>query len=394
MYVSVHAQDVNTYIEKAIDNNPEIQKLELRYAISKEKVNEVAVLPNTEFGAGYFVSEPETRTGPQTFKLSAKQMFPWFGTITSKEDYQSSLADVAHQDVVIAKRKLIFKVAQSYYKLYSIKQKENVLTKQIELLNTYETLVLKSLEVNKATAVDALKIQMRKNELEGKQEQLKQNYTAELATFTELLNTEDMLVVSFPEESSIDKEQTPINIDSLQLHPELIKYDKMYESVVQSEIVNNKSKSAMIGVGVDYINVAERTDMNVLDNGKDIFMPMVSVSIPIFNASFKSKSKQHQLAQQEIELAKVERYNFLAARLKKSISDRKASLIKYKTQLKNIEQAKNAETILMSNYENGTLKYQDLLDVQELMLGFELNKVDATLDYHLQTTTINYLSTY
>ena len=66
----------------------------------------VNTIPNTEFGVGYFVSEPETRTGAQRFKVSAKQMIPWFGSITARENYVSSLADAKYEDIVIAKRKL------------------------------------------------------------------------------------------------------------------------------------------------------------------------------------------------------------------------------------------------------------------------------------------------
>ena len=64
-------------------------------------------------------------------------------------------------------------------------------------------------------------------------------------------------------------------------HPELLKYDKLYESIEQSELLNLKESSPMIGFGLDYINVSERPDMNLSDNGKDIVMPMVSLSIPM-----------------------------------------------------------------------------------------------------------------
>ena len=45
----------------------------------------------------------------------------------------------------------------------------------------------------------------------------------------------------------------------------------------------------MIGLGLDYINVEERPNMDFSDNGKDIVMPMVSVSIPIFNKKLCSR---------------------------------------------------------------------------------------------------------
>ncbi len=41
------AQQLQSYIEEAEANNPEIQAFELRYNIAEEKVNEVNWLPNT-----------------------------------------------------------------------------------------------------------------------------------------------------------------------------------------------------------------------------------------------------------------------------------------------------------------------------------------------------------
>ena len=132
------------------------QKFELQYSIVSEKVNEVNTIPNTEFGVGYFVSEPETRTGAQRFKVSAKQMIPWFGSITARENYVSSLADAKYEDIVIAKRKLIAAVSQSYYNLYANKAKQKVLVQNVKLLETYETMALTSVEIGKASAVDVL----------------------------------------------------------------------------------------------------------------------------------------------------------------------------------------------------------------------------------------------
>ena len=155
-----NAQSLESYLQEVELNSPKIQALELRYNIAKEKVNEVNTLPNTTIGAGYFVSEPETRTGAQRAKFSVSQMLPWFGTITSRENYASSMAETEYAEIVIAKRKLALSVAQSYYKLYGIQAKQKVLQQNIELLKTYETLALTSVEVGNASAVDVLKLQM------------------------------------------------------------------------------------------------------------------------------------------------------------------------------------------------------------------------------------------
>ena len=388
----VNAQELKTLVDIALENNPAIQKFELQHAIASEKVNEVNVLPNTEFGVGYFVSEPETRTGAQRFKVSAKQMLPWFGSITARENYVSLLADAKYEDIVIAKRKLIASVSQSYYKLYTIRAKQEVLVENIELLRTYETLALTSVEVGKASAVDVLRLQMRQNELEQLNQVLSRQYLAEQTNFNKLLNRDKDIIVNVINELNLPSENFEILAEKLILHPELSKYDKLYQSVEQSELLNQKESSPMIGFGLDYINVQERPDMNFSDNGKDIIMPMVSVSIPIFNKKYKSQTKQNELKQQEIVVQKQERLNTLETRLDRAINDRISARISYTTQTKNLKQAKDAEEILIKSYETGTIDFNDVLDIQELQLKFQLNQIESIKMYYLQTTIINYLT--
>lgn len=390
--LSVQSQDLETLIDVALSNNPEIQKFELQYNIASEKVNEVNTIPNTEFGVGYFISEPETRTGAQRFKVSAKQMLPWFGTITSRENYVNSLADAKYEDIVISKRKLIASVSQSYYILYANKAKQEVLNENIKLLETYETLALTSVEVGKASAVDVLRLQMRENELQQLKDILSQQFLAEQTNLNNLLNRENDVAVAVVDSLIMPSEDFEITNKNLALHPELLKYDKLYLSIEQSELLNQKESNPMIGFGLDYINVSERPDMNFSDNGKDIVMPMVSVSIPIFNKKYKSQTKQNELQQQEITAQKQDRLNKLETVLDKAVNDRISARISYKTQTKNLKQANDAEEILIKSYETGTIDFNDVLDIQELQLKFQLNQIESIKTYYVQSTIINYLT--
>ena len=392
--LNMSSQTLEDYLKIAEKNSPTIQKFELQYKIASEKKNAINTLPNTEVGVGFFISEPETRTGAQRFKISAKQMIPWFGSITARENYASSLADTKYEDIVIAKRKLLLSVSQSYYRLYTIKEKQTVLIKNCKLLKTYEKLARISLEVGKTSAVDVLKLQMRQNELEQLWQVLDQHFLAEQTVFNKLLNREKEVAVKVIKGLVIPLEDSIINSGNLKLHPELTKYDKIYKSVDQSELLNQKERNPMLGFGFDYIAVSERPNMNFSDNGKDIIMPMVSLSIPIFNKKYSSKSKQNKLKQQEIWFQKQERKNALETVLDTAIKNRVAAKIQFNTQVKNIQQAKNAEKILMKSYETGTVNFKDVLDIQELQLKFQMNQIESVKDYYLQTAIINYLSNF
>ena len=391
MVTALKAQTLDSYIQEAENNNPEVQAFELRYNISKEKVEEANAFPKTEVNAGVFVSEPETRTGAQKARFSVKQMLPWFGSITLRENYASSLAEVDYLDIVITKRKLRLSVSQSYYELYAIEEKQVVLEENIQLLNTYEKLALTSVEVGGASAVDVLRLQIRQNELKEARMVLEQQYKAVQTQFNNFLNRNENTSIAVVDALSVE-EPIEIQLLQLELHPELEKYDRLYESVTHSEVLNQKEANPNLGFGLDYIPVAKRPGMDFSDNGKDILMPMVSLSIPIFNNNYKSRTVQNELRQEEINAQKANRRNLLETILSDALNNKEASYIRHKTQLKNLERAKDAEEILVKNYETGTIDFNDVLDIQELQLRFQMNLIEAVKNYYVQTTIINYLT--
>lgn len=386
------AQELQLLIDEALTNNPKIKKFELQYSIASEKVNEVNTLPNTEFGVGFFASEPETRTGAQRFKVSVKQVLPWFGNITAREKYVSSLAASKYEDITIVKRKLVASVLQSYYNLVTNTAKQVVLNNKIQLLKTYETLALTSVEVGKSSVVAVLRLQMRTNEIQQLSSTLEQQYLSEQTTFNKLLNRDKNITITVLDAMDIPSIDFETNSEKLIFHPELLKYDKLYQSIMQSEVLNQKESNPMIGFGFDYVNVAKRPDMNFGDNGKDILMPMLTVSIPIFNTKRKSKTKQNNLQQEELLAQKQERLNALKVLLDTAINNRTSARISYETQAKNLKQAKYAEEILVKNYETVTIDFKDLLEIQELQLKFEMNIIESVNSYYVQTTIINYLT--
>ena len=55
------------------------------------------------------------------------------------------------------------------------------------------------------------------------------------------------------------------------------------------------------------------------------------------------------------------------------------------------DRAKDAEQILIKNYETGTIDFNDVLDIQELQLKFQMNQIESVQMYYVQQSIINYL---
>jgi outer membrane protein TolC len=388
----LNAQSLQELLRQAEANNPKIQAYELRYSIAGEKANEASTLPDTEFGAGLFVSEPETRTGAQKARFSIRQMLPWFGTITARENYANAMAEAEFEELALMRRQLALEVSRGVYELYANKEQQRVLEENTVLLETYEKQALTMVEVGKASVVDVLRIQIRQNELLERIQVLEQQYQAREAALNNLLNRDARTEIIISETLEIPGEEPGSANDSLSMHPELLKYDRLYESVKQAEVLNQKESAPNLGVGVDYVPVQERAGMTFGDNGKDILMPMVSLTVPIFNRTYTSRTRQNALKQQELDAMRKDRENDLRSRLELAVAARNVARIQYETLSANLDQARNAEQILVRNYETGTIDFNDVLDIQELQLNFRMKRIEAVRSYYSQAAMINYIS--
>lgn len=390
--VKVYSQDLASYIEVAEENNTAIQAFDLNYEIAKEKINEVGGLPDTEISAAYFVSTPETRVGSQRARFSVKQMIPWFGTIAARENYQNALANTEYVNYVIAKRKLRLEVAQKYYELYQIQATKKIVNESIDLLSKYEELALNAVEVGTASAVDFLKIQIRQNDLHAQLALLDEDLKAAKIQFNALLNIEVESAVQVADSMYLPADDFESTITDISSNYEILNYDKLAESIVQEELLNQRDAAPKIGLGLDYLPVSERTDMVVENNGKDIIMPMISVSVPLFTSKYKSISRQNEIKQATINAQKSDRLNLLKGMYADAIRIRNSARIDFLKEAENLKQARNAEEILLKNYETGTIDFNEILDIQELQLRFNRNQVDAIMRYYKQVAIINYLT--
>src|SRR5690606_11982477 len=113
---------------------------------------------------------------------------------------------------------------------------------------------------------------------------------------------------------SLQAETLPANFqkDSLLLNnPMLNALDLKIKASESGERAAQRQSLPKMGVGLDYVVVGERTDVIMPDNGKDVLMPMVSVSIPIFRKKYDAAVKEAQLMQESFALQKTEVENML-----------------------------------------------------------------------------------
>ncbi len=183
-----NAQSLDSLLQLVVENNPTLKSLQLEYEAEAAKANQVSQLPNLEFGAGIPVLRPETRLGSQVVLLSASQMFPWFGTLKSKENVVISMSKAKYEMVSATKLNLFSRVKVAYYQLYFLIEKERIITEYLDIYHTIESVTLAKVESGQSTAADVFRIQIKIQEFENELQMIQNNKIALSAEINELTN--------------------------------------------------------------------------------------------------------------------------------------------------------------------------------------------------------------
>jgi cobalt-zinc-cadmium efflux system outer membrane protein len=168
-FVVTGQEQLNQYLVIAAENNPGLKARFNDYLASLERVPQVRGLPDPQVSFGYFIQPVETRNGPQQFRISANQVFPWFGSQGAKGDVATQAAKTKFEVFQESKAKLFNDVRSTYYNLYFTKKAMLILDENIEILKSFQQLALIKVEAGKVSAVDEYRIEMDLNDLENQQ---------------------------------------------------------------------------------------------------------------------------------------------------------------------------------------------------------------------------------
>lgn len=147
-----------------------------------------------------------------------------------------------------------------------------------------------------------------------------------------------------------------------------------------------------IGIGLDYVIVGKQTEMQVSDNGKDAFMPMVSASIPIFRKKYKSAKKEAQLMQESFAFQKEEIANQLTSAYEMAwfeIQKQHELIELYDLQMMESEQSLN---LLFSAYSNSGGDFEEVLGTQQQLLKYEKMKATALAAFQIALAEMDYIT--
>lgn len=393
--ISSFSQDnitIEAYIEQAFNNNPGLQAQYKAYEASLEKAAQLSSLPDPSVSFGVFISPVETRVGPQKAKISISQMFPWFGTLDAKGKQAALLAKANFDLYNSAKSKLSYKIKKEYYSLFFVRKSISYIIKQIEIINMLEKQALIKAETGQTSLVDVLHFQMTKDELKNKEKNLRNEEKERSVKFNLLLNRDKNTDIQVSDSLKFLSE-TVFSVDSVLINnPKIKSSEKLIEfsdHLIRESKLNAYPK---FGVGVDYVFVGKRTDIDLENNGKDIIMPMVTMSIPIYGKKYKAKRKESELKKEEFILKKESLKNDLISEFKTSMSNYYSAVNDFKLYNQLIITAGQALSILKTAYETSGKDYDQVLFLQKKVLEYRLNEIKALVTIKISESYLEYLS--
>ncbi len=387
------AQTLDDYFKLAAKSNPGLQAKYLEYEAALQKVPQVNSLADPTLSFGYFISPVETRVGPQQARFSLAQMFPWFGTLKAQGDAAALMAEAKYQSFIDARNKLYFQVASAYYPLYELNEWIKIEQENISILKSFKAIATGKFENGTGSMVDALRVDIMLKDAETNLSILMEKKTPLVRVFNKLLNRPDNERVTIADSLRTENLAANFRKDSLiVLNPVLTALDLKAQASEAAAIAAQKQGLPKIGVGLDYVMVGKRTDITMSDNGKDVLMPMVSVTIPIFRSKYKASVKEAELMRESYAFQKDEMTNMLISDYETAwfdIQRQRQLLSLYEQQTETSRQSLN---LLLTSYGNSGKEFEEVLRMQQQLLKYQKLKATALTQYHIALAKINYLT--
>ena len=385
------AQSLTDYYGVAAENNPELKAKYKEFEASLQKLPQVSSLPDPNFSLGYFISPVETRVGPQNMKLSLTQMFPWFGTLKAQKNVAALLADSKYQAFLNTKNQLFSQVATVYYPLYELQNLKVIEQENIQILESYKKIALAKLENGQGNLVDILRVDLMIKEAQTNLSILDKKEPALTSWFNSLLNRKynEKVIIS----KGIEIVELPLQYrkDSISQNPLLIELDLKKQASNAAVAVARKQGLPKLGVGLDYVLVDKGMN-NFPDSGKDVIMPMVTLSLPIFRKKYTAATSEAKLMQESYSFQKEAVENKLTGTYYKLIFEvekEKELLQLYSNQVVTLSKSLN---LLFSYYSNANKDFEEVLRMQQELLKYKKLELASTSAFYIKLAELDYLT--
>jgi len=389
---SANAQEIlDDYFISAAENNPGLKTRFNEYLAALEVAPQVKALPDPELAFGYFIQPVQTRVGPQEFRISASQMFPWFGTLKARENVAIQTAKAKYEAFEETKSKLFDEVRRTYYNLYYNQKAVAIVSENIVILQTFQKLAYIKIEASKVSPVDEYRIEMEIGDLENKLALLKDQQQSLNVAFSNLLNSnlEKVLLPDTLWTTSPELTRQALLDSILIRNHQLLGLELQREALIFRQEVARKSGNPDFSIGMDYI-VVGKGENNL--SGQDAFLfPKIGITIPLYRNKYRSMVNEVAYLETAKTNEKLEKENMLETLFEnnwKELLDADRRLLLYEKQL---DLAEKSIQLLEVEYTTSNSNFEEILRMERKRLFYALELEKARTDKQAAVSFIDYL---
>lgn len=384
----ITAQSVEELVDMANAYNPGLKALRMDYAASLHKADQVNDWPDPKVNIALGVLPVETRLGSQRLKVGITQVIPWKGTLDAKSNVAKSMAEVQAYADEAKEIDIEYAIRTSYAMLQFLESKKGIIGQRLEILDILEELSKSAVRAGKGKLSNVLFTERKREILE-----------ADLALLTKKMEQPIIMINRWTGRPLTAKIVLSTKKNALLLKKELTDYaskDHPQYKIFENQIDASKAKITMttysskptIGVGLDYSYIDARNDVDIPSNGRDVLMPMGSITIPIHTDRFKSIRQEETIRQEAINAKKEEVSDMFNAEIELAYStiEYATQVIEKYTALKTI--TKETLKLMRTEYASEGTRFEELLRLEMELIDFDLEILKANYEMSLANATL------
>lgn len=442
---TTESKPLKDYLLLAAKNNPELQASFSRYQAALQKAPQVGSLSDPQFSFDFFIQPMELVEGNQVADFKLMQMFPWFGTLKAAKDEASMMAKAKLEEFNTLKADLFFRVEASWFQILKYDQQIKLQSENIKLLETLEQIAMIRFQnptgsnqgqqspINSGMAnasqntagnasgnmggsgnqvssgkaqsggnnmssgasanmgsvqsglTDVLRVKIEILEQKDQLALLQNQIKTEEANFNALLNRDqnlEVIITDSVQSNILSVSQIAIIDTTLARNPMLAMLDAESQSYLFMQKKARKMGLPMFGVGVNYSVIQKRADVMSGMNGKDMVMPMFSISLPIYRKKYNAMQNEAKYLYEASQLEKQNTSNMLRVQSTQIIQDLNDASRRENLYKELVSLSRKTSDLLLSSYTTGSSTYEEVLRALYKVLDNGYNLVDALIDYN------------
>ncbi|MDZ7724382.1 MAG: TolC family protein [candidate division KSB1 bacterium] len=393
---AVHSQEsqkqLHEYLKIAAENNPGLRAQFSRYMAELQKAPQAGALPDPAVAFGWFIQPVETRMGPQQLKISASQMFPWFGTLRARENAAVRQAQAEYHTFLNAKSRLFHEVRSTWYDLYVNRRAAEITRENLELLHSFQKLAQAKISAGTVSAVDEYRIEMEIGDLQNQLTLLQDQGVTLKTAFNNLLNKDASTVKTPDTLQTTDLAMSKSEIaDSIRINNHRLQRLREQQSARASRITAaQKAGAPSFTLGLDYTFIGEGED-NL--PGTDAFVfPKLGIRLPLYRNKYRAMVDEATYQQTAAVEEEADAENDLESMLERAWTDYQDADRRIDLYTRQLQLARQALNLLETEYSTGSSGFEEVLRMERKSLKYGLELERARADKQTAISFITFLT--